>query len=169
MINVEFNYKGYKFSNVVEKDLHDLIDWIKENNDQDKSCLSLDEQLFYRRYLEYFFSKEECFIKVTDVNDKIIAIFKGRIEEEKKSELFIWLFVISKKIRNEGIGTEIIDIIIKYFKDNYSVKNVEAGVVGNNMEGISFWNSLGFDVKRVSTKFFTGEKGKGQNLVVMKR
>ena len=34
------------------------------------------------------------------VNNKLIAVFKGRMEDEKKSELFIWLFVISKKLRN---------------------------------------------------------------------
>ena len=102
-------------------------------------------------------------------NNQLVAVFKGRLEKMNHKELVIWFFVMDKLKRNEGIGTSIIDLIIKYFKEVHNIDDILVGVVQNNMEGISFWNSMGFDVSRISRNFFDGYEEKDRNLVIMKK
>ncbi|MDS0528007.1 GNAT family N-acetyltransferase [Clostridium sp. SHJSY1] len=165
MICVDFKYEDYTFESVEEDDLEYLGKWIKENNEEDRTCYSLDPQVFYRRYLEYYVADDECFVKVIK-EKKLIAVFKGRLE--KKNELFIWLFIIDKKLRNKGEGSIIINRVIDYFKEKYFVDVVRTGVVESNIKGLSFWNSLGFDVSRIAKNFFDGTNN-DRNLVIMNK
>ncbi|WP_143315660.1 GNAT family N-acetyltransferase [Clostridium sp. HBUAS56017] len=168
MVNVDFKYEDYAFESVTENDLQLLSEWIKENSEEDNNCYSLEPQIFYRRYLEYYVASGESFIKVSK-EGKIIAVFKGRFEMEKGNELFIWLFIIDKKLRNRGEGSIIISKVIEYFKMNFFIDKVEVGVVQSNLGGISFWNSLGFHVSRVTKGFFDGDNDYERNLVIMNK
>jgi ribosomal protein S18 acetylase RimI-like enzyme len=167
MINIDFKYEGYTFESVTEDDLHFLAEWIKENNEDNSNCYSLDPQIFYRRYLEYYVASGESFVKIRK-DGNVIAVFKGRLEMEKTNELFIWLFIVDKKLRNRGEGSFIINKVIEYFMKSYSIDKVKAGVVQSNIKGISFWNSLGFDVSRVTKNFFDGNND-DRNLVIMNK
>ena len=166
MVYVNFNHNEYKFSCVEERDLSVLNLWIKENNQEVSTLDSLDPQLFYRRFLEYYVTEDESFIKVTR-NGEIIAVFKGRFEFNKKKELFIWLFIIEKRLRNEGVGTEIINEILECFKKQFNINMVQVGVVEKNIDGISFWKSLGFETRRISENFFQTDEIDNRNLVIM--
>ena len=168
MLNIQFKYEEYEFSSIEETDLDILSEWIKSNNDNDNTCYSLDNQIFYRRFLEYYMTDSESFIKVCK-EDKIVAVFKGRVELEKKNRLFIWLFVVDKSLRNKGVGTKIIETIMNYFIKTYNIETIEAGVIENNTSGIDFWNSMKFTVQRTVEDFFDDGEGKERNLVIMKR
>ncbi|MGL4108848.1 GNAT family N-acetyltransferase [Clostridium sp. LP20] len=168
MLDIQFDCKGYRFLSVKEEDLDELAKWIKENNKDDHTCYSLDSQIFYRRYLEYYVTDNESFIKIYK-EDRLIAVFKGRVELEGKFQLFVWLFIMEESARNEGLGSEIIEIIIEYFIREYKIDTIEVGVVGNNLEGISFWSSRNFQVARVSKDFFEDREAKERDLVIMKR
>jgi ribosomal protein S18 acetylase RimI-like enzyme len=166
MVYVNFNYNEYKFSSVEEEDLSALNLWIKENNQEGSILDSLDPQLFYRRFLEYYVTENESFIKVTR-NGEIIAAFKGRFEFNKKKELFVWLFIMEKKLRNEGLGTEIINNILECFRKQFNINRVQVGVVEKNINGIAFWNSLGFETMRIAKNFFQTDDINNGNLVIM--
>jgi len=166
MVYVNFHHSDYNFSSVEEEDLSSLNLWIKKNNEEDSNFYSLDPQLFYRRFLEYYVTENESFIKVTK-NGAIIAVFKGRFEFDKKKELFIWLFIIEKELRDEGLGTKIINKILECFKSEFKINMVQVGVVEKNNEGISFWNSLGFETMRISKNFFQDGEKNNSNLVIM--
>ena len=168
MLNIQFENEEYEFSSIVESDLDILSEWIKINNDTDNTCYSLDEQIFYRRFLEYYMTDSESFIKVCKDN-KIVAVFKGRLELESRNRLFIWLFLVDKSLRNKGVGTKIIETIMNYFIKTYKIETLEAGVVENNTSGIDFWNSMKFTVQRTVENFFDDGEGKERNLVIMKR
>lgn len=168
MVDINFDWDNYKFRSIKKDDLDVLSRWIEKNNHDESIKYSSDIQMLYRRYLEYYMTEDEVFIKVIK-NDKIIAIFKGRFENFNKKELFLWLFIIEGSSRSEGIGSSIIKIIMKEFKNKYGINVIEAGVVENNIEGISFWNSLGFEVNRITEKFFTKENGENESLVIMRR
>lgn len=167
MINVYFNYGDYTFESVNEDDLVYLGEWIRENNEEDSTCYSLEPQVFYRRYLEYYVADDESFVKITK-DGNIVAVFKGRFEMEKKKELFIWLFIIDKKLRNRGEGSVIINKVIDYFREKYFIDRVRTGVVESNIKGVAFWNSLGFNVSRVTKNFFDGTNN-DRNLVIMNK
>lgn len=168
MIQVRFSYQDYSFESVKEEDLECLAKWIKDNDKGENinNC-SLDPQIFYRRFLEYYITDDETFIKVTK-NNKVVAVFKGRFEEKRNKELIIWLFIMDKESRNRGNGALIIKKLIEHFRTAYSVNKVEVLVMQGNENGISFWNSLGFETSRVTKNFFEINDNK-RNLVVMKQ
>ena len=160
MIDIGFKFKDYLVSSVEEDGLEELNNWIKINNSEDHTCYSLDSQMFYRRFLEYYVTENEFFLEIHK-NNELVGVFKGRLELENKKELFIWLFIIKKELRNEGYGSEIVAGVIEYF--------IKVGVVQNNLEGISFWDSKGFKVERIAKDFFQDEEENGRNLVIMQR
>lgn len=168
MLQVDFSYGNYSFKSIRSCDVENVACWIKDNIDKNESYYSLDGDIFYRRFLEYYIAENECFIEIYK-DDKLVAVFKGRLENRHNKELVIWFFVMDKSKRNEGIGSSIIELIIKYFKKVHNINSIQVGVVQNNMEGISFWNSMGFDVSRISKNFFDGYEEKSRNLVIMKR
>lgn len=168
MLQSDFSYGDYKFKSIRSSDVERVVNWIRDNIDEKESYYSLDSDIFYRRFLEYYISENECFMEIYK-NNQLVAVFKGRLEKMNHKELVIWFFVMDKLKRNEGIGTSIIDLIIKYFKEVHNIDDILVGVVQNNMEGISFWNSMGFDVSRISRNFFDGYEEKDRNLVIMKK
>lgn len=168
MIDIGFEFKDYVVSSVEEDGLEELNNWIKINNSEDHTCYSLDSQMFYRRFLEYYVTENECFLEIHK-NNELVGVFKGRLELENKKELFIWLFIIKKELRNEGYGSEIVEGVIEYFIRQYTIDTIKVGVVQNNLEGISFWDSKGFKVERVAKDFFQDEEENGRNLVIMQR
>ena len=114
MIDIGFKFKDYVVSSVEEDGLEELNNWIKINNREDHTCYSLDSQMFYRRFLEYYVTENEFFLEIHK-NNELVGVFKGRLELENKKELFIWLFIIKKELRNEGYGSEIVAGVIEYF------------------------------------------------------
>ena len=168
MLQTDFSYGDYKFKSIRSSDVERVVNWIRDNIDEKESYYSLDSDIFYRRFLEYYISENECFMEIYK-NNQLVAVFKGRLEKMNHKELVIWFFVMDKLKRNEGIGTSIIDLNIKYFKEVHNIDDILVGVVQNNMEGISFWNSMGFDVSRISRNFFDGYEEKDRNLVIMKK
>lgn len=167
MLDVQFESEEYEFSNIEEIDIEYVSQWIKENN-EDGTCYSLDSQIFYRRFLEYYVTENEIFIKVKK-GQKIVGVFKGRLEVDKKKELFIWLFIIDKEFRSVGMGTEIIEIVIKYFKEKFDVNTIEVGVAEDNYEGIAFWNMRNFKHLRKVQDFFENNEEEKCDLVIMGR
>lgn len=168
MVDIDFEFKDYIVSSVEEDGLEELNNWIKINNSEDYTCYSLDSQMFYRRFLEYYVTENEFFLEIYK-NNELVGVFKGRLELENKKELFIWLFIIKKELRNEGYGSEIVEGVIEYFMRLYTIDTIKVGVVQNNLEGISFWNSKGFKVERMTKDFFQDEEENGRNLVIMQR
>ena len=148
MLQVDFSYGDYTFKSIRSCDVKKVASWIKDNMDKNDSCYSLDGDIFYRRFLEYYMADDECFIEIYK-NNEIVAVFKGRLEKTQDNQLVIWFFIMDKLKRNEGIGSAIIEIIVQYFKKVHNINSIQVGVVENNMEGISFWNSMGFDVSRI--------------------
>lgn len=167
MLDVQFESEEYEFSNIEEKDIEYVSQWIKENN-EDGTCYSLDSQIFYRRFLEYYVTENEIFIKVKK-DEKIVGVFKGRLELDKRKELFIWLFIIDKELRSAGIGTEIIEIIIDYFKEKFHVNSIDVGVSEDNHDGIAFWNMRNFEYLRNVQDFFENNEEEKCDLVIMER
>lgn len=95
MLGVSFKFNDYIVSSVEEYGLEELNTWIRVNNNKDNICYSLDNQMFYRKVLEYYVTESEFFLKVYR-DGEIVGVFKGNLELEGKKELLIWLFVIKK-------------------------------------------------------------------------
>lgn len=168
LVSIDFVYNEYEFKNVEEDDLDGLVKWIRENNDEDSTCYSLDSQIFYRRFLEYYVTENECFIKI-EKDRELVGVFKGRLELDNKKELFIWFYIVNKELRNRGLGSEFIERIIKYFEDGYSVNIIKVGIVEDNEIAFNFWKGRGFDMLRTVENFFENDRLEEKNLSILKR
>lgn len=167
MLDVAFDYNGYKFRSVKECDISILCKWIKQNNNEDHVSI-VDEQILYRRFLECSITEDEFFIKVVKDN-KINSIIKGSITEDDKMELFLWMFIIDKANRNKGEGKKIIEIFLKYICKEYSLMRVKVGVSSGNKKALNFWKCLGFEVYRTSKNFFLTSDEVFENLILMNK
>ncbi|SFC31525.1 GNAT family N-acetyltransferase [Clostridium uliginosum] len=166
MVNIEFNYDDFKITSVKREDIDELNKWILLNDKCNEDAFSLDRQLFYRRFLEYYLTEEELFIKI-EKNNEICGVFKGRFELEEKSELFIWLYIIDSKFRNKGLGNEILKEILKYFKKFYYIELFKVGVNVENKKAINFWNKAGFTKLRISKDFFEDTEENTADLIIL--
>jgi ribosomal protein S18 acetylase RimI-like enzyme len=59
---------------------------------------------------------------------------------------YIALLMISKRYRNNGIGTGIVKAVENVIRMNPSVKTIRAGVQVNNPPAIAFWAKMGYEI-----------------------
>ncbi|GAA0077286.1 hypothetical protein UT300005_16640 [Clostridium sp. CTA-5] len=168
MVNIEFYYEDFKITSVKRDDIDKLNEWIKLNDNFNEDVFSLDKQLFYRRFLEYYLTEEELFLKI-EKDNQIYGVFKGRFELEGKSELFIWLYLIDCRFRNMGFGNKILKEILNYFKSLYCVESFKVGVNSENKKAIKFWNTMGFEKVRISKNFFEDNKYNSTDLLILSK
>lgn len=168
MVNINFNYENYTFESVKESDFKELIEWMRKNNETDDITYSLDSQVFYQRFIEYYVTDNECFIIIKKENN-IVGVFKGRLDLEDKEELFVWYFTIDRKFRGKGLGSEIIERIIEYFESRYSISVTKVGIVEDNRGALNFWTSIRFTFLRSAKNFFRYEAEQNKGLVILKR
>lgn len=166
MISIDFVYDGYSFSSIRRCDLKVINEWIIENDGDISSYSFVDPQILYRRFLEYYITEDEVYIKIVR-NNNIAGIFKGRFEG--KDEFFVWLYIIDEKLRKNGLGTKFLEVLISYFKDKRGIDNIRVGIAESNIAAISFWESCKFKIDRVSKGFFEGKNSKHEDMIIMRR
>lgn len=168
MIEINFIHDSYNFSSIGKNDLEDIGEWVIKNDGEISSYSLVDLQILYRRFLEYYITEDEVYIKIVNENDNnIVGIFKGRFE--KKNEFFVWLFIIDEKLRNRGLGSEFLEVIIKYFSKDKEIKNIRVGIAKSNVEALSFWKSCKFEIERISKDFFERSNLEHEDMIIMKR
>lgn len=168
MIDIKFYYKDFKITSVRNCDIDKLNKWIILNDKSNIDLFSLDEQLFFRRFLEYYLANEEVFLKI-EKNNEIYGVFKGRLELKEKPELFIWLYLIDNRYRDKGFGKNIMLEIFKYFKKRCCIEIFKVGVNSNNTQGINFWYNVGFNKLRITKNFFEDDKYESSDLIILKK
>jgi ribosomal protein S18 acetylase RimI-like enzyme len=88
------------------------------------------------------------FLWVTDQEGEISAFLLGRLKKTPAylggvmvgeiSDLYV-----SDKLRGQGIGKQLVSTAMQHFK-NQSIHSVEVQIMTQNVSGLAFWNSLGF-------------------------
>lgn len=66
------------------------------------------------------------------------------------------LLMISKKNRQNGIGTKIMKDFETYLKINYQTKTIHSGVQVNNEPGIYFWKKCGYIIGTIARDMHDG-------------
>ncbi len=89
----------------------------------------------------------KCFI--AEVNNKIegIALIYYRYSTWKGKVLHLEDLIVSEKMRGTGIGTALLDEVVKYGND-LGVKRISWEVLDWNEPAIKFYEKKGADVKR---------------------
>ncbi|SKA75277.1 Ribosomal protein S18 acetylase RimI [Clostridium sp. USBA 49] len=154
MFDININMDNMVISNIERQDILYIKDWI---NNQNLSYLNntkpIDFNELYERFLEYYVSENEFFLKITN-DDNLIGIIKGRIEFKNLNEVWIWNFIIDEKYRGNGIGSKIIDSIKNYFLNSFGIYSFYTVACEKDIKALKFWNKNGFEISRISKGYF---------------
>ena len=74
--------------------------------------------------------------------NELIAIMDLILNYPDDKTCFIGLFMMDQKYQNQGIGSQIIQDVLKYLKKSH--KNIQLGYVANNEQSKNFWLKNGF-------------------------
>lgn len=162
MKNIEFNYDDIEIKSIELEDVIKVGEWLNDN-----SC-NIPTTDMYSRFLEYYASENEVFLQAI-VHDKIVAVFKGRIQGQENKELFIWFYVIGLNHRGKGVGKWLIELIYKYFEKNYFVTELYSGVDEKNIMAYDFWSHIGFQEQRRVHEFFQECPKGNSDLIIFKK
>jgi Acetyltransferases, including N-acetylases of ribosomal proteins len=169
MFDLEIQFDDIRISSIEEDDILNVHSWmIRQDTEEDPgldNTITLEN--FKERFLEYFMTENEIFLKI-EQNKMLIGVLKGRVELKKTNEVFIWCYIIDNNMRDTGVGTEIINNIINYFKEKLGIYNFLTGVVAESKKTISFWNKNKFRFNRLSENFYD-INGKSMDMLVLKR
>ena len=123
-----------------------MIQYVNVQNK--KSGKEVDEERFKNGYddgfLEDYLARDDKFILVAESNSKVIGYLS--CEEKNDEEIpFIYLddFCVDTNFRGYGIGTSLISSADEYAASN-NFGNLRLHVENENLNSVSFYNSLGF-------------------------
>jgi RimJ/RimL family protein N-acetyltransferase len=169
MFDINIHFDDIHISSIVRQDIIQIQKWINNQDVYGGKALvkPLDLDEFVERFIEYYMSESEFFLKV-EKSGELIGIFKGRVEFKNPNEALIWCYILDKPLRGNGYGTKILNNILAYFKDNLGIVNFSTGIVEGNNRAVKFWNKNGFNLLRISKDFFNIE-GKEFDMLIFRR
>ncbi|NFF60276.1 GNAT family N-acetyltransferase [Clostridium botulinum] len=162
MFDIKLEFDNIKIFSIEKEDVNPIYKWIRCNDQylQNECNENITYDEFYEHFLEYYFSECEFFLKINKKN-KLIGIFKGRTEFKNPNEVWIKYFLIDKEYRNYGLGSKVLNEILKYFSNDCGIFNFYTNIEDGQSNCIKFLlknnfyilNSLNeFDIKNILLK-----------------
>lgn len=149
MLNVNFTYDNIFINSIEEKDKESVGSWLSRKDDKNNKIFNLKE--FNDRFLEYYISESEFFLKV-ERGSRIIGVIKGRIEYKNENQIWFWYF----NIEDQSLSSLLLKHTIEFFKNEFSINDFYA-VVDEKSELMGFYKENKFMLSRVSKNFFKSE------------
>lgn len=167
MFDISFGFDDINITSLESIDLSYAQKWLnQQSNFYINSGKPIDSKEFHERFLEYYVSEGEFFLKIKK-SDELIGLLKGRIEFKNNNEVWIWYFIIDSKYRGKEIGSKILNGLCSYFKKNYGVYDFYTGIVDDDKKALQFWNKNKFTLFRISEDYFSTEEKK-KNMLILK-
>lgn len=167
MFDIDINFDDIYISNIEREDIIPIQKWIniqQSSHTEEEKPLGLKE--FYERFLEYYVSESEFFLKI-NLGEEIIGVLKGRIEFKNPNEVWLRYFIIDNRFRGKGIGSLVIKEIIKYFSNGFGIYDFYAAITGDDERVFKFWKRNKFKLLRISKDFFDVD-GESIDMLVLK-
>ncbi|MFT8315106.1 MAG: GNAT family N-acetyltransferase [Clostridium sp.] len=168
MFDVNIKYGEVSISSVEREDVKHIQLWY---NSQKSFLYNSNDYLgtneFYERFLEYYMSECEIFLKIMKRNN-IIGIFRGRIEFKNKNIVWVSCFSMESASLDNNEGNIILDKILKYFLHNFGIEDFLIGVSVKDKKILNVLKNSGFQLVRISNDFFMNESNNG-NAVILKK
>jgi hypothetical protein len=168
MFNIDFVSNDVSIMNVEKEDILKIQKWINNQrilNIDAKKNYGIKE--FHERYLEYYVSEGEYFVKVLS-GSEFIGIIKGRIEFKNPNEVWIMCYLIEIKLYSTDLVTTIINKFLTHLYENYGMRNFYTFVSVNNREMLELWKNNDFEISRVASNFLEVD-GKDKNILILKK
>lgn len=168
MFDINIDIDEINVSSIEKQDIVPVQQWI---NFQNSNSRDKEEQFglkeFYQRFLEYYVSEGEFFLKI-QIDGKLIGVLKGRIEFKNPSEVWFWYFLLDNDCRGKGLGSRIVSSVQNYFYLGFGIYDFYTGVCGQDTEVLRFWSNNGFNLVRVSKGFFSNDH-QDEDMLVLKK
>lgn len=162
MLIINFRFNDIKIESIEKEDMIKVGNYISKKDDFREN--NFDFQEFNDRFLEYYISESEFFLKV-EKDEKIIGVIKGRVEFKKENEIWFWYFNIDE-MEDKYLFSSILKRTIEFFKKEVAINNFYA-VLEEKSPNIRTFMSNNFKLSRVSKNFF--EKGKENlDMIILK-
>jgi ribosomal protein S18 acetylase RimI-like enzyme len=157
MFDININTEDISILSIEREDIISVQKWINNQNcniKDNEKILGLQE--FYERFLEYYVSEGEFFLKIIK-DERLIGVLKGRLEFKMSNEVWLWYFLLDSDFRGTGIGSKIITSLKSYFIECLGINDFYASVCEQDIRALRFWNNNGFKLIRVSKGYFSTE------------
>ncbi|MCY6354950.1 GNAT family N-acetyltransferase [Clostridium sp. ZS2-4] len=156
MFDIRLKFENIEILSIEKEDLESIYKWyVKEENFLYKRQQeTMNKNQFYERFLEYYLSECEFFLKIIR-NKQLIGIIKGRIEFKNPNEVWLGYMILDHSLRGKGLGGKVLKEIIKYFCVECGICNFYAKVKEKDFSFISFLRKIKFRVLK-----FSQESGK---------
>lgn len=154
MFDINIDLNDVSISSIERDDIVFIQKWINEQNSSNAGSekpLGLKE--IYERFLEYYVSEGEFFLKITK-KEKLIGVLKGRIEFKTINEVWFWYFLLDNQYRELGIGSDIIKNVKDYFMNELGIYDFYTGVCEKDLRILKFWSKNKFAITRISKGYF---------------
>ncbi|HEY8893030.1 MAG TPA: GNAT family N-acetyltransferase [Clostridium sp.] len=168
MFNIDISFDDVSILNVAKEDVFKIKNWINK-----QQVINIDKGLnysikeFYERYLEYYVSEGEYFLKVL-CGSELIGIIKGRIEFKNPNEVLIMCYLIESTPYGNGISDQIINEFLKHLYKNYGICNFYTFVSANNHDMLKLWKNNNFEISRVTSNFLEVDS-KDTDILILKK
>jgi len=168
MFNIDIMFDDVSIMSVEKEDIIKIENWINRQqgfNIDAGQDYGIKE--FYERYLEYYVSEGEYFLKVMRGSD-LIGIIKGRIEFKNPNEVWIMCYLIEFRLYVLDISTTIIKEFIKHLYINYGIRNFYTYVSSDNHSMLKLWKNNNFEISRVTSNFLE-INSKDKDILILKK
>jgi GNAT superfamily N-acetyltransferase len=168
MFDINIDIDDVNISSIEKEDIVSLQQWINFQNynfkDKEKP-LGLRE--FYERFLEYYVSEGEFFLKINK-GAMLIGVLKGRIEFKSSNEVWFWYFLLDNECRGKGIGSSIIKAVQNHFYQGFGINDFYTGVCEQDTKVLRFWRKNNYKLIRVSKGFFNVNE-EDKDMLILKK
>ena len=169
MFNIDIRFDDISILSVEKEDVVTIESWINKqqilNIDAGKNY---DIKDFYERYLEYFLSEGEYFLKVLR-RSRLIGVIKGRIEFKNPNEVWIMCYLLELNLYGDHISTTIINKFLNHLYENYGIRDFYTIVSTKNEDMLKVWKNNNFEVSRVTSNFLQINSEDSDMLILKKR
>ena len=168
MFNIDIKFDDISIVSVEKEDIATIESWINKqqilNIDAGKNNGIKD---FYERYLEYFLSEGEYFLKVL-CGSKLTGVIKGRIEFKNPNEVWIMCYLLESNLYGDDISSTIINKFLKHLYENYGIRDFYTFVSTRNVDMLKLWKNNNFEVSRVTSNFL-GLDSEDSDMLILKK
>ncbi|MBZ9688252.1 GNAT family N-acetyltransferase [Clostridium estertheticum] len=153
MFNIDIVFDDVSIMSVEKEDITKIENWVNSQQEFNKDAVQdYGIKEFYQRYLEYYVSEGEYFLKVMR-GGELIGIIKGRIEFKNPNEVWIMCYLIEFNLYDLDISTTIINEFLKHLYENYGIRNFYTFVSADNNGMLKIWKNNNFEISRVTSNF----------------
>lgn len=131
-------------------DLDQALNYINTLSLEDTFILRSGEQVSLEEERKWLQDTEDALAKKTAVrigafyNGKLVGVSDIRSLGLREKHVGLFGLTVAKEFRNEGIGTALMEYVLKLGKDYLGLKIATLGVFSNNEKGRYLYKKLGF-------------------------